>query len=82
MADTYPTPTRVALLRDVQAGAIRDDQQGVPRLYYADGDRTGSVRVAASVRDLAAVGWIEPGPGDGWELTDTGRTVIEEAGDG
>lgn len=77
--DLHPTPYRLALLRDVDAGKVADDADCVPMLDLGDGD---SVRVAGAMWEMAQAGWVELAPGKpdepcAWRLTDAGRKVLE-----
>mgnify|MGYP002624149274 CR=1 FL=1 len=76
MADLYPTPTRLALLRDVDAGRVADDTRGDAWLTVG----RSVARVTARVAALAAAGWIErPDQGAVWQLTPAGRAVLDAA---
>lgn len=70
----HPTPTRVALLREVAAGHILQ-----PRPGGHSRDMAGK-RVTAAIADLAAAGWVERAPGCAvWDVTAAGRAVLEQA---
>lgn len=78
MADLYPTPTRLALLRQIDArevwSSLRDD---VIRTQFGQGRV-----VTAAVNEMWRAGWVEPvvGPiGTLWTVTDTGRDVLTPA---
>jgi len=74
----HPTPTRLALLADVDALKVADDADGTPMLDCGDGE---TARVAELVWTMYRAGWIcQPGDTLGWRLTDAGRAVLE-AGD-
>lgn len=69
----YPTPTRLRLLREVDAEEIirrSDDGASVDLDGY---------RVTAKVAELAAAGWVEL-DGSVWRLTAAGREVLDAAG--
>jgi hypothetical protein len=77
MTDPYPTPTRLQLLRDVQAGLVFQDRL---RISYI----SGGPRVDNRITELARAGWVElvdvgADGFDYWRLTDAGRAVLEAA---
>jgi len=84
MADTdlYPTPARLALLRDVESGRVYDSADAVPMLDLGDEPHA---RVADAIWAMGRAGWVELDPPAGfsrgkrwpWRLTDVGRTVLE-----
>lgn len=83
MADTdlYPTPARLALLRDVDNGKVRDNDDAAPML---DLGADGTARVADAVWAMKRAGWVELPPGTDepaelctWRLTDAGCKVLE-----
>jgi len=78
VADLYPTPTRVALLRNVDAGHVVD---GITDETRGDTWLTTSVtKVTARVAELAAAGWVElPDRDHVWRLTPAGRAVLDAA---
>lgn len=85
MSKLYPTPTRLALLRDIRDGKVRQ---------YRNGENICTTRwnaVNAATRDMRSAGWIEPGtqwheehggrhdpPASYrlWELAGAGRAVL------
>lgn len=67
--DLYPTKTRLQLLDDVDAGRVFRDALGID---YISGGR----KVAASLHELEAVGWVELLDGSTyWRLTDAGLAI-------
>lgn len=83
MSDPYPTPTRLALLRDVAAGEVCCYRNG--ESYLGTGDR----RVTARMAELRAAGWVELAvlthtraddvTYQQWRLTDAGRAMLDGA---
>lgn len=74
MADLYPTKTRLALLADVAAGRVIDDEDFTPMLHHDE----GTSRVAAAILEMEAAGWVEQVRVDHvWSLTIVGRDVLE-----
>jgi hypothetical protein len=80
-ADLYPTPARLALLRDVDDGKVADDADATPML---DLGADGFARVADAIWTMKRAGWVELPPGTDepdepgtWRLTDAGRAVLE-----
>lgn len=76
MSDLYPTPTRLALLRDVQAERITRRLGGS---YDANG-----YSVSARMIELRQAGWVQLVDLTGdfqyvWKLTDAGRAVLDGA---
>lgn len=70
--DLYPTPTRLDLLDQVDAG----------RVYHAElggdfvGDGANLLRVTVRLAELEAAGWVErPALSAYWRLTDAGRVI-------
>jgi hypothetical protein len=82
----YPTPTRLALLRDVQAGQIR---RVTPRERDPYVMHFTSYRVTAQVAEVEQAGWVELDPDDleeagpfqiqHYRLTAAGRKVLADA---
>lgn len=78
MADLHSTPTRLALLREVDAGLVIRDRDG----DWLDHDPQW-IRVAGRVAELEAAGWVELGtsrPGGHitpWRLSKAGRAVLD-----
>lgn len=68
--DLHPTPTRLALLREVAKPmeVWKDDLTG--ESYIADGPK-----VTARLAEMEAAGWVEV-DNSFWQLTDTGRAVL------
>lgn len=78
--DLHPTPTRIALLRDVQAGRVRDDTDFAPHLHYDEDGAEKTTRVADAIWAMERAGWVHQVTLDHvWRLTPAGRTVLEEA---
>lgn len=85
MADTelYPTPARLLLLADVDAGKVSDNADAAPMLDLGD---DGSARVAEAIWLMKRAGWVELPPGTDepavqwtWRLTALGRQILAEA---
>lgn len=83
MADLYPTPHRLALLRDIRDGRVRDDGQLTPMLHFEEDGEAKSAKVAGAVWLMGRAGWCELPPGTDepaelstWRLTDAGRAVL------
>ncbi len=73
--ELHPTKTRLALLADVDALKVADDEDGVPTL---DLGADGTARVADAIRQMERAGWIwQPADTRGYRLTDLGRAVHE-----
>jgi hypothetical protein len=86
----YPTPTRLALLRDVadpetsvlEHWSWRTDKR-YTEIRYPDGDRR---QANARIEELRAAGWVRLGSPSHpsmyasrpWELTDAGRKLFAE----
>jgi hypothetical protein len=68
--DLHPTPSRLALLRDIEAGHVWSTL-GVA--YNGASSRTR--RVNAAVQEMRQAGWAEAQYGE-WRLTDRGRDVL------
>lgn len=71
MIELYLTPSRLALLRDVDAGHVWSTA-GVA--YNGASGRTK--RVNAAVQEMRQAGWVEALYGQ-WKLTDAGRAVLD-----
>jgi len=77
MPDLFPTPTRLALLRDVAAGLVCDTDELAPHLDIGE---DGTTRVAEAIWAMERAGWVvQPSDRLLWELTDAGRALLEEA---
>lgn len=76
MADLYPTPTRLALLRDIRDGRVRDDADFTPMLHFEDDGEAKTARMADRVWEMARAGWCAARVTSTWELTDAGRAVL------
>jgi hypothetical protein len=77
--DLHPTKTRLALLDDVAAGRVIDDEDFTPQLHRDE----GTSRVADGVWELERAGWVEQVRIDHvWQLTILGRDVQAEHADG
>lgn len=71
----YPTPTRLALLADIAAGRVKDDDTFAPHLDLGD---DGQARVADAVWQMERAGWVEQVRMDHvWQLTPAGRDVLQ-----
>jgi hypothetical protein len=75
MSGLYPTPSRLELLRDVDAGNVRD----VIHVSMVDCGEGQLVEVAFMIQAMEREGWVEhePAEHDVWRLTDLGRQVLE-----
>jgi hypothetical protein len=75
-ADLYPTPARLALLRDVDDGKVCDHStEFAPYLRLDDGELA---RVADAIWAMERAGWVmQPVASMLWELTGAGRQVLE-----
>jgi hypothetical protein len=74
----YPTPTRLALLADVEALKVADDLDGNTLL---DLGPLGARTVTAAIAEFEAAGWVYRIPdGLGWRLTQRGTDVLEGQG--
>lgn len=77
MPDLYPTPSLLALLREVAALAVFQDEIGDS---YIAADR----KVTARMAELKAADWVKLVPGGQpgsfqlpvWHLTETGEAVL------
>lgn len=70
----FPTPTRLALLADVAAGRVIDDENFNPMLHHDE----GTSRVADAIWQMERSGWVEQERADlVWALTIVGRDVLE-----
>lgn len=79
MAELFPTPTRRALLADIAAGRVIDDEDFAPHLHHDE----GVSRVATAVWEMKAAGWCEQVTTDRkWSLTQLGVDVLEGRIDG
>lgn len=70
MIELYPTPSRLALLRDIDAGHVWSTAGAA---YSGASGRTR--RVNTAVQEMRQAGWVEALYGQ-WKLTDAGRTVL------
>lgn len=78
--DLYPTPTRLALLRAVDAAdvieGLTEDTDGDTWLLAQS--PYGHRRVTARILDAQGAGWVTlHADGVTWRLTDTGRAVLD-----
>lgn len=83
MAELHPTPARLALLGEIDAGKVWEDwssdEPGAVVLMEYPGRET---RVTGRVRVMKLAGWVRTDPGDDdlhsrrISLTDTGREVL------
>lgn len=73
MSDLYPTPTRLDLLRQVDAGHVFKDSIG-------DSYISAGAKVNARIRELLLAGWVVLGARVRgllyWEPTPVGRAVL------
>lgn len=71
----FATPARLALLVDVNALLVADDEQGVAMLDYGDDQ---PARVDYGIRIMARAGWVYQEPGARrWQLTQRGLDILE-----
>jgi hypothetical protein len=75
MPDLYPTPSRLALLREVFGQRVFQDRLGD---NYVSGER----KCNAAITEMRAADWVRlvDLSGDGilmWEITDAGRDVLD-----
>lgn len=88
--DLYPTPTRLALLRQVANGQVCTDFMAsidteggddvivlFPDAPTAWSDRR---RVTARIREMEAAGWVRELTGGDWFLTDAGQALLDAHG--
>lgn len=87
MSDLYPTPTRLALLRDVANGQVMTDitRNEDVILLFPNAPTEWQTRqgVTSRVRELERVGWVEEDYDDGhweWQVTAAGRAVLDAHG--
>lgn len=84
MSDLFPTPTRLALLRDIDAGHVLVDTtvEKFTVVLFPDAPTSWQDRqtVTARVIELEVAGWAELAPWHGWQLTDAGRAVLDTHG--
>jgi len=82
MSELYPTKTRLALLRAVEAGDVwagtRDDSTQIDMFWVDPQPPHDSVKVTARIDEFHRAGWLsdedlKP------SLSDAGRAVLEEA---
>jgi DNA-binding MarR family transcriptional regulator len=79
MTDPYPTPARLALLRNVDAGVVNVAHQEDDTII----DIRDHYRVTARIREMKDAGWVNWNPAEGstWytrvRLTDAGRAVLD-----
>lgn len=84
----YPTPTRLALLADVDAGIVYEHKElAYNQVYCHLSNGEAKVKVTDKIRELHAAGWVATGPSMGvgtgmWrmELTEEGRRVLLASG--
>ena len=83
----YPTPTRLALLRDVEAeNIVYGFEEEEHAWYWVDPDPPRDVRkVTARIEEVESAGWVSTAYETGDlraypQLTDAGRQVLTEAG--
>lgn len=81
MTDLYPTPTRIKLLRAIEAGEVVRSWA----LRMEPHDRLDGRRVNRRVEELARAGWAAYPPMQFggrtavWRLTDAGREILRGA---
>lgn len=71
MSELHPTPSRLALLRDVEAGHVWSTAGAA---YNGASGQTR--RVNDTIRSMRYAGWVEEHCGV-WCLTNKGREVLE-----
>lgn len=80
MSGLYPTPTRLALLRDVAAGNVLDgvtpETDGHTWLVVAP---FVPLKVCARIQEMDAAGWVERGE-PFWRITEAGTVVLAANG--
>jgi len=73
----HPTPTRLALLRDVAAGNVILAGGRKPAATLQAANRQAARRVDIPIGEMERAGWIErPDRTAAWRLTDAGREVL------
>lgn len=81
-AGLYTTPSRLALLREVQAGEVWQQSTGESVIE----DAVRDIRVTSQVAAMERAGWISLTAmrfgAKRWDLTDSGRSVLDAAGKG
>ena len=79
--DLYPTPTRLALLADIDAGKVADNADAIPMLDLGPDEKPS--RVADGVWELHRAKWVHQLEGEKlWRLTWRGRDVMKGRSDG
>jgi hypothetical protein len=89
MSDPPPTPTRLALLRDVAGSDVPtrvwlDVHGNSWTRWYGARDNVLASKVTARANELREAGWIRINPDDDgqpeqdYELTDAGREVLAQ----
>lgn len=73
----YPTPTRLALLRDIRDGRVRDDDELTPMLHFEEDGEAKTANVSYLTWRMGLADWCQPTETAAWELTDAGRAVLE-----
>jgi hypothetical protein len=74
LPELHPTPTRLALLADVDDKNVADED-GIPMLDLGDGTTT---RVADAIWEMNRAGWVwQPPDILGWRITNIGRAVLK-----
>jgi hypothetical protein len=74
VSDLYPTKTRRDLLGAVDRGQVYLTEKGQ---IMRRGDDYFPRTCTAAMRELVPAGWVRLGPGSVYELTDTGRAVLD-----
>lgn len=87
MNGLYPTPTRLALLREVDArnvcdGSLHSDDRHEGQTLLVPVMHDEPIRrVTAAVREMESAGWVELPDGHAiWHLTAAGRAVLDAHG--
>lgn len=79
--DLYPTPSRVELLADIDAGRVQTHNDNTIWQHEHPLQGTYRWKVTAKVRELAAAGWVYETKAREWHLTEAGRAVLAVAVD-
>jgi hypothetical protein len=80
VSNLYPTPTRLALLREVAAGnvieGITEETDG--HTWLVDPETGDRRKVCARIEEALKAGWVVQDEAF-WRLTRTGRAVLDGA---
>jgi hypothetical protein len=74
MSDLFPTPTRLALLAEVEAGLVTGSPAAGVLVWRGPGIHR---RVTAAMVELQRAGWVDVVHGEWWP-TATGRAVLDQ----